>query len=165
MAVGVGCTQPTGSLDDPQTREALKLLMPQEIQIAPFTRVESFDQDARPDGIALLLRPINVLGAPANIVGMVRVELFEFVQASAIATGPRLAVWEVSLNTEEDWRKYWSSTTQMYEFRLEVESDVLPSSRKYVLVATYNTPLGEHLTDQYILELPIASEEFAEPEA
>ena len=140
------------------------LLMPEEISIAPFTRVESFNDDDRPDGIALLLCPINVLGDPVNIVGTVRAELFEYVPASAIPQGTRLAMWEVSLTTKADQLKHWSSTTQMYEFRLEVDSDVLPTSRKYVLVATYNTPLGTHLTDQYILELPIASEEFAEPE-
>jgi len=136
------------------------LLMPERVGIMPFTRVESFDDDERPDGIALLLRPINVLGDPVNVVGRIRAELYTFVPASGLRAGSRLAVWEVTLNTEQDQRRYWSSTTQMYEFHLELNTDVVPSQPKYVLAVTYNTPLGTHLTDEYILETPIASEPF-----
>ncbi len=160
-AAGTACTPKAASLDDPQTRESLALLMPERIGIMPFTRVESFDDDNRLDGIALLLRPINVLGDPVNIVGQVRAELYEFTPASGLQTGSRLAMWEVLLNTKEDQRRYWSSTTQMYEFHLELNTGVVSQRPQYVLAVTYNTPLGTHLTDEYILEVPIASEPFA----
>ncbi|MBN1514711.1 MAG: hypothetical protein JXB13_22045 [Phycisphaerae bacterium] len=161
VVAGTACTPKAASLDDPQTRDSLALLMPERIGIMPFTRVESFDDDNRPDGIAMLLRPINVLGDPVNIVGQVRAELYEYTPASGLRTGPRLAMWEVLLNTKEDQRRYWSSTTQMYEFHLELNTGVVSQRPKYVLAVTYNTPLGTHLTDEYILEVPIASEPFA----
>ncbi|UCG15783.1 MAG: hypothetical protein JSV19_10855 [Phycisphaerales bacterium] len=161
MLLPIGCALPAAQPGDPQTRQSLTLLMPEEIGIMPFTRIESFDDDDRPDGIALLLRPINMLGDPVNIVGGVRAELFEFVPASAQPQGQRLAMWEMSLNTKRDQLRYWNSTTQMYEFRLEFDADVVAQHDKYVLEVTYNTPLGTHLTDKYTLELPMARESFA----
>lgn len=155
-----GCT-PKTVVD----RQSLMLLMPEKIAVMPFTRVESFDNDDRPDGVALLVRPINVLGDPVNIVGDVRAELFEFVQASGDPKGDRIAMWNIALSSKRDQLKHWSSTTQMYEFRLEFDTDVVPKHRKYVLEVTYNTPLGTHLTDEYILELPIARESFAGAQA
>ena len=137
------------------------LLMPKAISIMPFTRVESFDSDDRLDGIALLLRPINLLGDPVNIVGDVRSELFDYRQASGDPKGNRVAMWNVSIRTEQDQLKHWSSTTQTYEFRLAFETSVVPKHGKYVLEVTYNTPLGTHLTDEYILELPVARESSA----
>ena len=81
--------------------------------------------------------------------------------ATGLRTGSRLAMWEVPLNTKDDQRRYWSSTTQMYEFHLELDTQLMSQRPRYVLAVTYNTPLGTHLTDEYILEAPIASEPFA----
>lgn len=148
-----GCAA-TPSLEDPIARQRmLALLLPDSIEIVePFTRVKSFDEDATPDGIELLVQAVNCLGYPGTpMVGTVRVELYEHVPASGDRKGRRLEHWTVDLVTEEHQRTYWNQITQMYEFRLRVEPAVIPPADRYVLAVTYNSPLGEHLVDESVI--------------
>lgn len=127
--------------------------MPSRVEIVePFTRVKSFDDDATPDGIELLLQAVNSLDNPGlMIAGQVRVELFEHVAGSADQKGRRLEHWDVNLATAAHQKRYWNQLTQMYEFRLGVDPSVMPPADKFVLLVTYNSPLGEHLTDECVL--------------
>ncbi len=149
----VGCTAtPLATKDDPQ-QHMLTLLMPSKIEIvAPFTRVKSFDDDATPDGIELLLQAVNSLDGPGMLVGRVHVDLLEYVPASGDTGGRRVDYWDVDLSTIEEQRKYWNRATQMYEFRLQVNPSVVPAKDRFVLQVTYTSPLGEHLTDQCIID-------------
>jgi len=135
-------------------QDMLALLMPCRIEIVePFTRLRSFDADDTPDGIEVLLRAVNSLDNPGlMIVGSVRVELFEYVPASANQKGTRVEYWTVDLSSVSQQRKHWNRLTQMYEFRLGVDRASIPGAGRYVLAVTYTTPLGEHLTDEYVLE-------------
>ncbi len=148
-----GCAAQTGSLDDPARREMLALLMPSRIEIVePFTRAKSFDGDATVDGIELLLRAVNALDNPGLMVaGRVRVELFEYVAGTADPKGRRFEHWDLELATATQQRRYWNQLTQMYEFRLGVDPARIPQGDKYVLLVTYNSPLGEHLTDECVI--------------
>ncbi len=132
----------------------LSLLMPARIEIVqPFTRVKSFDDDATPDGIELLLQGVNVLDNPGlMLAGKVRIELFEHIAGSADPKGRRFEHWDVELATAAEQRRYWNRLTQMYEFRLGVDLLRIPPGAKYVLLVTYNSPLGEHLTDECVIE-------------
>ena len=132
----------------------ISLLMPNRIDIVePFTRVRDFDNNGSLDGIELLMQAVNSLDNPGlQIVGNVRVELFEFVEASAEPRGARIDRWDVDLSSVELQKKHWNQLTQMYEFRLAVDPAILPRKRKFVLAATYNTPQGEHLIDECHLE-------------
>ena len=131
----------------------LALLMPTRIEIVePFTRVKSFDDDSTPDGIELLLQAVNSLDNPGlMIVGDIRVELYNYVPASGNRKGARIEMWDVRLSTKKEQRTYWNRITQMYEFRLAVDADTIPTANKYVLLVTYNSPLGDHLTDECII--------------
>lgn len=131
----------------------LALLMPSRIEIVePFTRVRSFDNDTEPDGIELLIQAVNSLDNPGlMIAGDIRVELFEFVPASADNKGRRVEHWDISVSTEAHQRTYWNQVTQMYEFRLELDASVIPPARKYLLTVTYNSPLGEHHQDECVV--------------
>ena len=137
--------------------EIVSLLMPCRIEIVePFTRVRDFDHDNSEDGIELLLQAVNSMDNPGlQIVGNVRVELYEFVEASAEKKGKRLDRWSVDLSSLELQQKHWNQLTQMYEFKLEVDPAVLPRKRKFVLAVTYNTPQGLHLMDECVLEYDI----------
>lgn len=137
--------------------EMVSLLMPCRIDIVePFTRVRDFDHDNAEDGIELLLQAVNSMDNPGlQIVGDVRVELYEFVEASAEPRGKRLDQWHVDLSSVELQQKHWNQLTQMYEFKLEVDPAVLPRKRKFVLAVTYNTPQGVHLMDQCVIEYDI----------
>ena len=148
-----GCAASTASMDDPARREMLALLMPSRVEIVePFTRVKSFDNDAEPDGIELLLQAVNALDNPGlMLAGGIRVELFEHVAGTADPKGRRLEHWDVELATPAQQRRYWNQLTQMYEFRLGVDLARIPPGDRYVLLVTYNSPLGEHLTDECVI--------------
>lgn len=153
----VGClATPLVTKDGPQ-QHMLTLLMPSKIEIvAPFTRVKSFDDDATPDGIELLLQAVNSLDGPGMIVGHVHVDLLQYVPASGNARGQRIDYWDVDLSTIQEQRKYWNRVTQMYEFHLKVNPSVIPAEDRFVLHVTYTSPLGEHLTDECTIDGPTA---------
>jgi len=154
MLTATGCKSAPRAGSDEARREMLSLLMPSRIEIVkPFTRAKSFDRDNSPDGIELLLRAVNSLDNPGlMIVGHMRVELFEFVEASAEPRGRRLDYWDIDLSSAARQKTFWNQLTQMYEFRLEVDPSVLPRQRSFVLAVTYNSPLGEHLTDHCVVD-------------
>lgn len=152
-----GCAGGGLALEDPATRQMISLLMPSEIIIEPFTGLKSFDDDDQPDGLEMVVRPVDAFGDPVKIAGHLIVELYDFRPASGIAEGDKLQQWDLELTTERDQRKYWNRVTQMYEVPLALSPDVLNlgPQRKLVLLVTYNSPLGEHTEARYIYEPPI----------
>lgn len=142
--------------DEAARQRMLELLMPQRIEIVkPFTRIKSFDDDRIPDGIELLVRAFNALGdSGPMIVGVVRVELYEHIPATADNRGRRLDHWEISLSTLDDQRRFWNKGTQMYEFRLGIDLRGIPKANKYVLLVTYLSPLRHQLQDEYTIVVP-----------
>lgn len=136
-------------VDEDARRSMLALLMPSRIEIVePFTRVTSFNQTTTPDGIEVLLQAVNSLDNPGlMIAGDIRIELYEYLAASADPKGRRLEHWNVELSTAKQQREHWNHVTQMYEFRLRVDTAVIPDAKQYVLAVTYNSPLGDHLMD------------------
>jgi hypothetical protein len=154
----MACSQKAVDVNDPATREQLSLLMPASVNIVgPFTRFCSFDHDGPFEGIELLLQPINSFGDPVNIAGGLIVELYAFQKASGDNRGAKLEQWDIVIATERDQREYWNRTTSMYEFQLEFNTVSLAPGEKYVLEVIYNTPLGEHMLDDHVLEVPIAA--------
>jgi hypothetical protein len=151
-----GCAQPKVDLENADTRQMLALLMPQRVEIVEaFTAFRSLDQGTSLNGIELMLQPVDSFGDPVRIAGLVRAELDAFRRASGEPVGQRLCEpWEIPLTSEPDQRRYWNKVTGMYEIPLKLPADVRLSAEKYVLQVTYNSPLGEHLTDECILALP-----------
>ena len=153
-----GCTEPAAPGGPEHYEQALALLLPQRIQIQPFTRIASFDDDEVPDGISVYLRPVDQFGDPVKVAGTFLFELYRYRQASADRKGERLEFWETRILDENDQRRYWDHTSQMYEFPLEIqqlrteEGRPILSRDKAVLLVTFNTPRGEHLESEYILE-------------
>jgi hypothetical protein len=148
-----GCAMPRAATKDPGQREMLALLMPSRVEIVkPFTRVKSFNDDATPDGIELLMQAVNALDNPGlMITGTVRAGLYEYVPASADHKGRRLEHWDIDLSTARQQRAHWNAITQMYEFRLGIDPERIPPAEKYVLAVTYRSPLGEYLTDECVI--------------
>jgi len=140
--------------DEAARQRMLALLLPRRIEIVePFTRVKSFDDDGTPDGIELLLQAVNSLDDPGlMVIGTLRVELYEYVPASGLPRGRRLEQWDVELVSDDQQRKYWNQLTQMYELRLGVDPKRIPSADRYVLLVTYDSPFGDRLTDEYMIQ-------------
>ena len=132
----------------------LAMVLPSQIEVVgPFTRVSDFDGKAGVDGIEVVARGVNSMGnAGVMLVGDVRVELYAFVPASADHKGRRLEHWNVALRTAEDQRRYWNRLTQMYEFRLGLNLQQLFLAERYVLLLTYTSPLGEHISAEHVMD-------------
>ena len=156
--LALGCASKPVDLGDEGVRQQIALLMPSKINIVgPFTRFRSFDDDDIPDGVELLLQPVNSFGDPVNIAGHVIVELYAFRQASGDPKGEKLEQWDIPLLTEKDQRAHWNRTTTMYEFQLQLNPAAIPPNHKYVLLVTYNTPLEEHMFAEYVMEVPLSA--------
>ncbi len=148
-----GCVTPQSG-DEAARQKMLELIMPRKIAIVkPFTRVRNFEDSGSSEGIELLVQASNSLDNPGlMIVGGIRVELYEFVAGSGDQKGRQLEQWDIDLSTEKQQRTYWNTLTQMYEFRLGIDPTSIPPAERYVLMITYNSPLGEHLTDDCVIE-------------
>lgn len=154
-----GCAGATPQIDDAAQQQMLELLLPGRIEIVePFTRVKSFDDDAIPDGIELLLQAVNPLDNPGlMIVGRVRVELYEYLPATGDHKGRRMENWDIELVTSEQQHTHWNALTQMYEFRLGINPETIAPAEKFVLSATYLPPVGDRLSDECVLQYDAAS--------
>ena len=135
--------------------------MPQRVEIVEaFTAFRSFDDDNIPDGIELLIQPVDSFGDPVKVAGTMRVELCAFKQASGEKAGQRICdPWEITLLSETDQKTYWNPITGMYEAKLRFPPNIaselkIPESRKFLLSVTYNTPLSKHMTADCVLEAP-----------
>ena len=156
LAVFVAGCESSGSrfkIENVSEDEMFALILPASIRIEPFTRPRSFDDDQIPDGIEVLVRPLDQFGDPVKAVGTFHLELYRFKPASGDSKGDRLEFWEVQVATAKQIKQFWDRTSQMYQFQLGVDQlDRFAPNQKYVLVARYNSPQGEHLEDEYTFE-------------
>lgn len=138
-----GCASQKEDVSDPATHQSLSLLMPARIIVEPFTGLKSFDDDARPDGLEVVLRPVDAFGDPVKIAGHLLIELYRFRPASGERKGLKVEQWDIELTSAADQRKYWNHVTQMYEIPLMLgpEALALEPDQKFVIEVTYNLSL------------------------
>lgn len=153
-----GCASRTVDVDDPASRQMLSLLMPTRIIVEPFTGLKSFDDDDQPDGLEVVLRPVDAFKDPVKIAGSIRVELYHFQPAAGERKGAKIEQWDIPLISMRDQDTYWNRYTQMYEIPLELDVATAEPADKYVIEVTYNTPLGEHMITEYVFEPPLRRE-------
>lgn len=162
MAFGclIGCLSPAAVDGDPALQQSISLLIPAAVNIVePFTTWADLGETRGIDGIAVYVQPVNRSGDAIQAAGRMYVELYAFQPGSADPKGARLELWEIPILTAADQEARWNRATQMYELRVGLSEATLGSlsaGQKLVLSLTYNSPLGEHLTDEYILKLPLA---------
>ncbi|MFQ6048963.1 MAG: hypothetical protein ACE5K7_06330 [Phycisphaerae bacterium] len=135
-----------------------ELYLPRRIEILPFTKVRSFDDDAIPDGIEVVLRPIDSLGDAIKTYGQYHFEVYEYRKGSAQRKGERVGFWQVGVGTMADQRRFWDRITRTYQFRLSWDRPLQPG-RKYVLQVTYWPPSGKRLFAEHVLEFRLAAEQ------
>lgn len=158
LAIGlavVGC-QTTGPASHPTEKERLdmlSLMLPERIEILPFTKITSFDEDNVPDGILAVVQPTDRFGDPVKAVGYFYFELWTYQDASAQRKGKRLAYWERSLTSSDDVRLYWTHA-KMFEFQLAWTRglEAVQPNHKYLLTASYRTPWDETIQDEYVFD-------------
>lgn len=155
-----GCTSTKVDLADPATRQMLSLLMPSQIIVEPFTGLKSFDDDDVPDGIEVVMRPVDTFGDPVKIAGHLVIEVYQCRPASGERQGRKIEQWDLELASTRDQHKYWNRVTQMYEMPLTLgpEALALGAKDRFVIGITYTTPLGEHMIAEYVIEPPLRTE-------
>jgi hypothetical protein len=153
MPLACRSTGPDNVPTEAEELEMLSLMLPHAIEIQPFTKIASFNDDEIPDGIVTVVRPVDRFGDPVKAVGRFYFELWTYVDASALRRGERLAFWERMIATEEEVRLYWNRG-QMYQFELAWTAGMeqLRPGRKFILAVTYRTPWGKGIEDEYVME-------------
>ena len=139
------------SVPTKSARQQLKMLMPSQLEILPFTKPRSWDDDYIPDGIEVVLRPLDSFGDQTKAVGTFRFELYQFQKAHADPKGQRIALWKVDLISKKAQSLHWDKITRTYTFRLGWNADMPPfKPGKYVLEVTYISPWNERISADYI---------------
>ena len=134
----------------------MSLMLPEKLQVQPFTQVKSFDDDDVPDGILAVVRPVDRLGDPVKAVGFFYFELWTYQPASSDRKGERIAFWDRDIATLEEIRLYWTRA-QMYEFQLAWTQGVseLRPNAKYLFIASYRTPWDTTIQDEYVIDFQL----------
>jgi len=142
----------------------LSLMLPHRIKIQPFTRIKDFNGDEVPDGILVVIRPLDRFDDPVKAVGLFYFELWTHQKASGQPKGERLEFWERTIATTEDVRLFWTRP-QMYEFQLAWTAGIekLKPNQRYLLTAAYRSPWDETMQDEYVIKCDLAFEPVAEP--
>jgi len=155
MTLVSACDAPNSSININRSRQdALALLLPQRVRIQPFTRLST---DAKE--LLVYVRAEDQFGDPVKVAGTFNLELYAYRIASPDRKGKRIELWQADIRDRKDQLRYWDHTAQMYELKLHIEhlrsqaDDVSLGGGKAVLLLTYTTDWGEHLEDEYILEL------------
>ncbi|UCG33283.1 MAG: hypothetical protein JSU68_01380 [Phycisphaerales bacterium] len=170
LAGAIGCNEPGPVTDAEARQQALALLLPQQVRIEPFTQAALSPTDGMPSELIVYVRAEDQFGDPVKVAGTFNCELYSFKRASGDPKGERIELWHVEVLDREDQVRYWDHTAQMYEFRLQIRhlaSEGGPPASgadKAVLLLTYNTPWGEHLEDEYVLDLRAQRRGLAEAE-
>jgi len=161
ILISAGCRSagPKGMPSESDQREMFALMLPAEIKIWPFTKIKSFDDDQKPDGILAVIRPLDRFGDPAKAVGTFYFELWTHKKASGNRKGERLAFWERTIANEQEVNLYWTRA-QMYEFQLAWDPGLqtVKPAGKLVLTATYRPPWDQTMQDEYIIDFHVPME-------
>ena len=146
--------------------EMLSLMLPIAIEIQPFTKIKSFNDDEIPDGILAVVRPLDRFGDPVKAVGLFYFELWTFQASSGERKGERLAYWDRTIGTMEEVGLYWDRS-QMYEFQLAWTggAEGIRPGKKFVLKVTYRTPWDETIEDERVLDFHLAADTFGSASA
>jgi hypothetical protein len=164
LLAGFGCKHngPEKMPTDAERVEMFSLMLPKEIKFQPFTKIKSFNENERPDGILAVIRPLDPFGDPVKAAGRFYFELWTYREASPERKGERLAFWERQIASKEEVRLYWTRA-QMYEFQLAWVAGVekLRPGQKYILTATYRAPWDETLRDERVVRMPTVTQAVA----
>ncbi len=144
-----------GDVEYCAAKSQIALLMPAKIEILPFTKPKSWDNDYIPDGIDVYLRPLDSFGDQTKAIGKFRFELYTFRKADSDNRGERIGFWEVNLNTKKSQILHWDQITRTYRFKLGWTTDKGVKPGKYILQVTYLSPWKNRMTSQYVIDARI----------
>lgn len=121
---------------------------PVKIEILPLTELVGSGESTRANVYVSLL---DTSGCQTKSPGVFRFELYEYVQRSAEPKGQRLVAWpDIDLTELSHNSGYWRDFLRSYEFNLDFQPS---GGRTFVLQATFLTPAGKRLNDEFTVRL------------
>lgn len=146
-----------GRSGGPVDPEAISLLLPTKIKVHSFTKIKPLFGSTLPNGIEVWLEPLDRFGDVVKIVGDLHFELYNYRAASGERKGEQIEFWEARIGSSAEQQRYWDRVARMYQFPLGWDY-APPPGKKYILLATYISPNGERLTDEYELRFDLDRE-------
>ncbi len=158
---GVACSRPhvTEMASGLSAEDVVAFYGPRRLQVLPFTKPRSFDDDLIPDGVEVSLRTLDGSGDAVKAYGEFMFEVYEYRQAAGNHRGERLQVWEQPVLNLDDQKQFWERVTTTYQFQLSWEGRPLTPQKKYILDASFQTPGGQRLFDTYEFDFRIDRQE------
>jgi len=127
--------------------QPISLLLPKSIRVHPFTG-RTFDEAGGISGIDVRIEALDAYGDATKAFGDFRFEMYHHVANSLDPKGAMIAIWEESLLEPKKNLLHWDKTTRLYTFKLQWDRPV-PVGKRLVLVASFDSPFTERLTDQW----------------
>jgi len=129
--------------------EPLHLLLPQKIEMHPFTGTRVFSGAGGVTGIDVRIEAKDAYGDPAKAFGKFRFELFHHKTNSPDPKGRRVAFWNIDVEDPKVNRRHWNSTFKTYQFKLQWAQSI-PIGSKFVLTAVFDSRFGGRLFHERI---------------
>jgi len=149
---GADWLEPSLTSDPPlldNVPEPIDRLLPSQIRLQAFTGTRVFSEHGGIAGIDVRIECRDHFGDACKAFGRFRFELFHHRPNSRDPKGERIAVWNQDTMDPERNRRHWDRYMQTYRFKLGWHRPV-PVGRKYVLLATFDSPFTNRLTDERV---------------
>ncbi len=153
----VGCepsasTPPKVDPSDPAGLAVYCAYAPTSVDLLPLTRIAASESGVGDSEIRAYVAMLDAFTSQVKAPGVVRFELYEYLQRSAERKGKRIMKWDdVDLNDPTENNALWRDFLRAYEFPLAFKPH---AGRHCVLQVTVITPNDRRLTAEYLLLHP-----------
>jgi len=128
----------------------INALLPQKIEVHPFTRIGLLSQRGDIHGIDLCVRAVDSYGDATKAFGKFRFELYQFKPASPDPKGSLLAVWNENVEALKENRQHWDNISRTYRFKLAWDRSFQPGE-KFVIVVIFQSRYTDRLFAQRVI--------------
>jgi hypothetical protein len=123
---------------------------PARVDILPLTELAGSSNGVQNGTLYICVALVDAFGSPIKAPGVLRFELYEYMQRSAQPKGQRITIWpDIDLTSPVQNNTYWRDFLRAYEFELDAP---VARDKAYVLEATYLSPDGRRLSGAFTLK-------------
>jgi hypothetical protein len=146
-----GCDSVRPAQEPGETVKQAICYEPARLKITPLTELVGIThQDALK--LKVYIDVLDGFDSRMKTPAVFRFEAYEYIPRSGEEKGKRAIIWpDIDLEEPGINNQYWLDFMRCYQFILDVGEEIR-KNHSYVLQVTCITPLGERLTDDYIIE-------------
>ena len=120
------------------------------IEILPLTELVSSPEGDQGTQLSVYISLLDAFGSQIKAPGIMRFELYDYVQRSAEPKGQRIAIWpDFDLTGPAENQKFWRDFLRAYAFTFGTQAS---RSKTYILEATCICPGGKRLSADFTLK-------------